>query len=683
LAKLVIDDRRFDELPELVRLPGMQGTLRAEATVHGTYRTPIFDAKLELGDIRIGSGEAAEPIDVCADLEYEKENGRFGGRGQVFLPSTLAAKRNVCGGRRVAQLSAGGIARWEDLTRLDDEGGTPRWTGNAGAMLEGLPLGAIAPLAEAHLSGRAFGAVMFERQDLIPQLSAKVELRQAMVDRMPIGDGKVVIHTGGTTLRGDVDFTRDGGALKANLLCALNWEGVIPGFDDTQPLTASVQAKNVNAALFEPLLTDYFTDLGGEVDANFSVALTPLPKSEKGPRFTGNVRGTLDMSSGMVQLAGLALRLNDVRFSAVAKSEPNGTTSLAIRDIYARALSDADNLWGSATLTLRGLEIVSGRADQVRFQELPLVMEGVTHATANGQFAVDLKRLQNEMLVTINMEKFRAELPRSSARELIETDDNPSIEMLQPVRETRPHRPADALPWRFRLALGNNTRIVRSDLSLPITGTPEIVLAEEAAVLGDIELTPGGRIQLLGKSFSVDAGEVHFDTGDSEDPRVSILASWRAPEDTTVYVELRGRFKDLTMRTRSDPPLPESQIYALLLGGSTREEGGDVTASGVGAGADVLGALLANTPLRKVQLRTSNEQTADQRAYSSYTAAYQASETFTLEGSYKDFKSQPLPGERDSGVSGAVDWRFHRNWSLRTEVGTIGTGLDLLWQYRY
>jgi hypothetical protein len=30
-----------------------------------------------------------------------------------------------------------------------------------------------------------------------------------------------------------------------------------------------------------------------------------------------------------------------------------------------------------------------------------------------------------------------------------------------------------------------------------------------------------------------------------------------------------------------------------------------------------------------------------------------------------------------------VDWRFRRNWSLRTEVGNIGAGLDLVWQYRY
>jgi autotransporter translocation and assembly factor TamB len=40
-------------------------------------------------------------------------------------------------------------------------------------------------------------------------------------------------------------------------------------------------------------------------------------------------------------------------------------------------------------------------------------------------------------------------------------------------------------------------------------------------------------------------------------------------------------------------------------------------------------------------------------------------------------------GEQDSAVSTTVEWRFRQNWSLRTEVGTVGGGLDLLYQYRY
>ena len=37
----------------------------------------------------------------------------------------------------------------------------------------------------------------------------------------------------------------------------------------------------------------------------------------------------------------------------------------------------------------------------------------------------------------------------------------------------------------------------------------------------------------------------------------------------------------------------------------------------------------------------------------------------------------------DTDFSGTIDWRFRPRWSVRTEVGTIGAGVDLLWQYRY
>ena len=77
-----------------------------------------------------------------------------------------------------------------------------------------------------------------------------------------------------------------------------------------------------------------------------------------------------------------------------------------------------------------------------------------------------------------------------------------------------------------------------------------------------------------------------------------------------------------------------------------------------------------------------SELTADRRSYSTYSAAVPISDQVWFEGSYKTLNS-PDTREQGSAVSGTVDFRFRRNWSLRTEIGTIGTGVDLLWNYRY
>jgi autotransporter translocation and assembly factor TamB len=162
-----------------------------------------------------------------------------------------------------------------------------------------------------------------------------------------------------------------------------------------------------------------------------------------------------------------------------------------------------------------------------------------------------------------------------------------------------------------------------------------------------------------------------------------VLASWHAPDGTVVYLEVRGTVREATLRLESDPALSQAEIQALLLGGGgSGEGGGDAQAAGIGYGADFLSEVLADTPLRNVELRTGSETTADDRSYSTYTAAIPISENIWFEGSYKNLETADA-SERGSAFSGTIDWRFRRNWSLRTEVGTIGTGLDLLWQYRY
>jgi hypothetical protein len=92
--------------------------------------------------------------------------------------------------------------------------------------------------------------------------------------------------------------------------------------------------------------------------------------------------------------------------------------------------------------------------------------------------------------------------------------------------------------------------------------------------------------------------------------------------------------------------------------------------------------LLADTNLPHVELRTGSESSGEDRRYQTYTAAVQISDQVWFEGSYKALSTTETTEQGDA-VSGTVDWRFKRDWSLRTEIGNIGTGVDLLWQYRY
>ncbi|HEX7672317.1 MAG TPA: hypothetical protein VF395_22130, partial [Polyangiaceae bacterium] len=87
--------------------------------------------------------------------------------------------------------------------------------------------------------------------------------------------------------------------------------------------------------------------------------------------------------------------------------------------------------------------------------------------------------------------------------------------------------------------------------------------------------------------------------------------------------------------------------------------------------------LLSNNP---VELRV--ESTSESRPR--YTAAVRVRENLWFEAStYQQTDRSAATGTDRSVYSGTIDYRFRPRWSLRTEAGTAGGALDLLWQYRY
>jgi hypothetical protein len=66
-----------------------------------------------------------------------------------------------------------------------------------------------------------------------------------------------------------------------------------------------------------------------------------------------------------------------------------------------------------------------------------------------------------------------------------------------------------------------------------------------------------------------------------------------------------------------------------------------------------------------------------------YTAAVRIRENLWFEASEYLQDEYGTESTTRNVVSGTVDYRFARRWSLRTLAGNAGGALDLLWQYRY
>ncbi|MFZ5894377.1 MAG: translocation/assembly module TamB domain-containing protein [Myxococcota bacterium] len=669
VGKLLIDERQLSEFPkDLVPLIG-EGRVRVEATLTGTANKPVLAGRLRLAGFELAKPAGTRPLDICAGLAWDHATQRLGSNGEIFLSS---AKHATCQGPRVALYTVLGA-----LTPQTP--GAPRLEGSAVLSLERLPIDAIPGFGETGITGRLSGKASFTQNGPIPAFSANLTLRDAQVRDVAVGDGKLEVRSNEQALGLTLELKKGTGTVQATALAALDYSGLFPALRGGEPIGLRVTAQQADAVILSPFVKDVLIDLTGTLNADVTARIGGTSPNAAD---TSKIQGTLSLHRGSFEVSGLGLKLQDVDFAAQAEAE-GAQTRISVPLLIGHSTKGQRAVAvRGAKVWLAGLELARAEGT-VDASELPLTLPGIPQATATTRqsIAFNVRRTAQEMQANISVPYLVVALPQAAARDLISLDENRSIEIIQPI--TQPGQGSgDGLPWRFGFDLGQNVKLTRPDLDLPLSGHAEVLLARKVEVTGDIELSPGGRIDVSGKTFVVETGEVHFDTGDASNPRIRVTAIFRPPDGSVITAEVSGTLKQATL-SLSSPTKDLQQIYAVLLGGSGGTGGGDARAAGAGVGADqLLGPLLANTPLRKVELRTGSELSADRRSYSTYSAAVPLSEQVWFEGSYKTLNSQDSRVQ-GSAVSGTIDFRFRRNWSLRTEVGTIGTGVDLLWNYRY
>ncbi len=86
--------------------------------------------------------------------------------------------------------------------------------------------------------------------------------------------------------------------------------------------------------------------------------------------------------------------------------------------------------------------------------------------------------------------------------------------------------------------------------------------------------TEGGRVSMLGDEFDIESATIRFpETGDL-DPFIDLVATTDTPEALVTMI-VRGRVSRPQLELRSEPPMPESDIFALLITGHANAEDAD------------------------------------------------------------------------------------------------------------
>jgi translocation and assembly module TamB len=329
-------------------------------------------------------------------------------------------------------------------------------------------------------------------------------------------------------------------------------------FDRERPVHVNVTGA-VNLGLLKGMVPDLTAT--GEADANVAIQGT-LSK----PRITG--RATVKDASAMY--ADAPIGLSNVKGEIVFDSS---------RLIFENITADS----GGGQLTLGG-SLTYGEEGPVRYEitaSTPQVrvrypagmswlvggnlqLSGTTEAAIlSGN--VELKRLL--FAPGVDITSFFSPSPETSA-------GSSSPYMRNLTFDVASHTaPGARIEWA-----GAQVEI---DSDLHLRGTPD-----HPILLGHIHLL-GGEMSFRGNNFALTRGDINFANPFQLDPELNIEATSTISQ-YQVTINFSGRASKLALSYRSDPPLPDTDIIALLALGSTGEE--SALRSGGGGGGQNYGA---------------------------------------------------------------------------------------------
>jgi translocation and assembly module TamB len=331
-------------------------------------------------------------------------------------------------------------------------------------------------------------------------------------------------------------------------------------FDRDRPVHVNVTGA-VNLALLKGLIPDLTAT--GQADANVAVQGT-LSK----PRITG--RASLQDASAIYE--GSPVGLSHVKGDIVFDSS---------RMLFENMTADS----GGGTLTLGG-SVTYGEEGPVRYEitattqqvrvRYPAGMSWLVggslqlSGTADAAILsgnVELKRLL--FAPGVDISSFFAPGPESGGGL-----GSGSAFMRNLTFDVASHTaPGARIEW-----VGAQVEI---DSDLHLRGTPD-----HPILLGHIHLL-GGEMSFRGNNFALTRGDINFANPFQLDPELNIEATSTISQ-YQVTINFSGRASKLSLSYRSDPPLPDTDIIALLALGSTGEE--SALRSGSGSGGQNYGA---------------------------------------------------------------------------------------------
>jgi len=662
---LEVPTRRLRRLPALLRPRALGGRVSLEASLQGSAAQPDVKARVLLQSLR-GSG-AKRPIDVTADVA-----GGFAG-GTVKIEARLTQIRST-----VLALAA----EWHGDVVHD---GPAALTGGADIRLTDFPLDVVPQILDRQVDGRVSGTFKLSGWGTDARIDANLASTTLSVAKIPVQELTVSARSEADKVFAELGMKVGAGSAKATLDADMRW-GKRPLPELGHRGTAKLSATAFKLETLGPLLAGYVSEIGGVLDANTEIAVTPNATA---------LSGAARLTQGVVQLPALGQRFSDITARVgVANNQ------FRIEKLEARGTTGRVTVKGGARLDGFALRQANAQVTIAQREALPITLEGEALGDAWGNVNATFENpAKGERKLNIDVPNFHLATPETGGHGLqsLDADDDITVGArradgkfvvipVQPLKpggkpETASGEPAQ--PLRIIVKLGNNVVVERGRTAqAQLTGQMQILSAAETDVTGRIELR-GGKLDVQGKTFEIERGVITFEGNDPSNPTITATARWDAP-GYVVYAEYLGDVQNGRIKLHSEPPLSQDEIASLLLFGSPDSSGGsdpNAASLAVGVAGDTatqgLNQVLDDFTNLDVSARVDTT-TGSARPELVFRVSKRVSAKVTRA------VGAPAAGESPDRTFLTLELRLKRAWALSAIFGDHGaSALDLIWRRRY
>jgi translocation and assembly module TamB len=668
--------KQLDEL-HLVRDDELAGAVSLSGKVKGSVKAPTGELELTLADVTFPPLRKANAhLTLRTDASHTRLTGT----------ATLAEQQQ-------------GLELTATLSALPERALTAFFAANGNAdqvvdALRDVPFDvllvlqpfALSKVAPTHEGESPPGGVLSATLELGGTLQAPTgrlvgTLQDLRFDRVALGSARFELKSTGTEQRytialggqGRDDFKAKGtlglDVRLSSLRHGLDWRGA--------PVDVTLESRNFDLGFLSGS-TELLRVVGGRLDLTGHVTGTL-----GAPHFLGDagVRGGRLALAGFGDYRdiGLDLHADDNRVDVKRLQVTSGAGNAQL--VASAVRQPSGNYLLTSTGSTDKFPIVAD--DQLAASvSLRYVLEG--NVTAH---LVDIHKLE--------LPRVEVNLPEVKRKDLQDLQRPKDIIVLRTGARATQRRRQEAkdavaasssgqpLVIRAILDAPRNVWVRSSDVNIEL-GLSEgfrVEFNEGLRLFGEVQLIKGN-LEVIGREFTVQKGSEARFAGPPALPYVSVAALHvNSREQVKITVTVAGRGTDLGFKVSSEPPMPESDIYAVLATGRRNLKTGGGASFTPGQAASVVGQLAASqlktVIAKKLPIDVFNFETTDNFEKVKLDVGKYLSDTVYLGGAV-DIGAKRERGE--NVWSGRIELQLTKSISLEAYAGdALSFGADAVW----